>query len=108
MKLEEEKEKFDYIDVDKIMDKVLKDKNIDVQKLISNIGKSNIKEINNNNNKNNNIKYNSNIINRLNKIDITDNLLREKNKGKIIDLLLYSQMPDDIKIHRKKFKKIKF
>ena len=103
MKLEEEKEKFDYIDVDKIMDNVLKDKNIDVQKLISDIGKSNIKDINNN--KTNNISNNSNKINRLNKIDITDNLLRETNKGKIIDLLLYSQMPDDTKVHRKNLKR---
>ncbi len=103
LKLEAEKEKFSYINVDKIMDNVLKNKDKDVHNIVLNMGKVNSGYNTNKENSINNI----NKINKVNKIDITNDLVNETNKGKVIDLLLYSQMPDDDKIHRKKIKRSK-
>ena len=92
-KLEEEKEKFSYIDIDKVVDSILKNKDEDVHSIVLNIGKTNTK---------------GKIINSIkNKNDITQDLLKEKNKGRVIDLLLYSQMPGDDKVYRKKIKRSK-
>ena len=121
MKLEAEKEKCAYINVDKIMDNILKNSDEDIHNIVKNLGKNKNTEYNDNNdnidnidNKNNkNIKNNKSNKNKLNKnnyrnkIDATKDLMNETNKRRVIDLLLYSSMPDDEKIYRKKKKRAK-
>ena len=121
MKLEAEKEKCAYINVDKIMDNILKNSDEDIHNIVKNLGKNKNTEYNDNNdnidnidNKNNkNIKNNKSNKNKLNKnnyrnkIDATKDLMNETNKRRVIDLLLYSSMPNDEKIYRKKKKRAK-
>ena len=99
MKLEAEKEKYAYINVDKIMDVILKKKDEDIHTIALNLGKI----------KNEKNKYKDKILrnNKISKIDITNDISKETNKGRIIDLLLYSQLPDDDKKYRKKMKRSK-
>ena len=111
MKLEAEKEKHSYINVDRVMENILKKNDEDVHNIVLNLGKdeNNYKDDkdynkDNKDNKNNNYKFYSN---KLNKVDITNDLIKETNKGRVIDLLLYSKMPDDEKVYRKKLKRSK-
>ena len=170
-KLEAEKEKYSYIDVDKYVDNVMKNKNEEeIHKIISNIGKHN--EANENNKaedsnindkvgknnadihrdqgndsgggriENNVIKGSSGGVDDKNKdkkdiidkkdikekkdikdkkgkigkigkkgishkINATNELINETNKDKIIDLLLYSHLPYDEKVYRKRLKRSK-
>ena len=100
MKLETEKEKYAYINVDKIMDDVLKKKDVDIHSIVLNLGKI----------KNEKNKYKDKILrnNKISsKIDITKDIAKETNKDRIIDLLLYSQLPDDDKKYRKIMKRSK-
>ena len=94
MKLDAEKEKYEFINVDKVMDNVLKNKEEDIHDIVLNIGKTNNVD---------NIYKNK----KISKIDATNDLIHETNKGRVIDLLLYSQMPYDEKIYRKKMHRSK-
>ena len=98
-KLEIEKEKNSYIDVDKIMKNALSKKDKDLHQLVLNIGKENDKDIISNKNRN------ISIDDKAKKKDATNELKNEKNKGKMIELLLYSHMPGDTKVYRKKIKR---
>ena len=94
-KLEMQKEKYTYINVDKIMEKVLTNKKEkDLHKAVFNLGK-NIEEVNND------------IKRKQVKLDVTKELIDERNPENIIDLLLYSQLPEDTKTIRKKVKRSK-
>ena len=95
MKLEAEKEKYDYINVDKVIDNILKNKDEDIHDIVLNcIGKTNITNLDN-------IYKNK----KFNKVDVTNDLIHETDKEKVIDLLLNSQMPYDDKTRIKKIKR---
>ena len=94
-KLEIQKEKYAYINVDKIMEKVLTNKKQkDLHKAVFNLGKD-IEEANND------------IKRKKVKLDVTNELLNERNPENIVDLLLYSKLPEDTKTVRKKIKRSK-
>ena len=94
-KLEIQKEKYKYLDVDKIMKKVLKNKDDkDIHDMALNLGDE-INEINKR-------KKNEKII-----VDVTNNLINEQNPENIVDLLLYSQLPGETKPNRKQIKRSK-
>ena len=99
MKLEAEKEKYAYINVDKIMDDILTKKDKDAHNIILNLGKIDNDNINN---KNKILKKS-----KINKVDITNDITNETNKDRIIDLLLYSKLPEDNKRYRKQLKRSK-
>ena len=94
-KLEIQKEKYSYLDVDKIMDKMLSNKNRkDLHNMIANFGteKDEIAKI------------------RKRKIvqkDVTRDLMHETNPNTIVDLILYSRLPEETKANSKKIKRSK-
>ena len=95
-KLEQQKEKFNYINVDKVMDKVLRFsiKEKEMHNMILNIGK-------------NEPSLEKETIRKSVNIDVTNNLKKETKNESIIDLLLYSKLPDDLVSHKKKLKRSK-
>ena len=94
-KLEVQKEKYSYINVDKIMKQVLTNKKEkDLHKAVFNIGKK--MEV-----------VNDDIKRKKVKLDVTRELINERNPENIIDLLLYSQLPEDTKTIMKKVKRSK-
>ena len=94
-KLEIQKEKYKYLDVDKIMKKVLKNKDDkDIHDMALNLGDE-VNEINKR-------KKNEKKI-----VDVTNDLINEQNPENIVDLLLYSQLPGETKPNRKQIKRSK-
>jgi hypothetical protein len=94
-KLEVQKEKYSYINVDKIMKQVLTNKKEkDLHKAVFNLGKK--MEV-----------VNDDIKRKKVKLDVTRELINERNPENIIDLLLYSQLPEDTKTIMKKVKRSK-
>ena len=94
-KLEVEKEKHGYLNVDQIYKRVMnmkKDNN--VHNLIANFGEGMTK-------------LNEKVIQKNNKVDVTNDLIKEKNNKNIIKILLYSHLPEDNIAIRKKLKRSK-
>ena len=94
-KLELQKEKYSYLDVDKIMDKMLSNKDgKDLHNMIVNLGteKDEIAKM-----------RKQKIIQK----DVTRDLMHETNPDTIVDLILYSRLPEETKANRKKIKRSK-
>ena len=94
-KLELEKEKYSYINVDKIMNKMLNEnKEKDIHNIVLNLGKEKDELIQKRKK-------------RSVKVDVTKDLMNESNPDSIIDLLLYSRLPEDVIPIKKKMKRTK-
>ena len=94
-KLEIEKEKYSYLNVDKLMDKMLNvKKEKELHDLVLNLGKEKDEIIKKRKRKSINV-------------DVTKELKNELNPNAIIDLLLYSKLPEETKANRKKMKRTK-
>ena len=94
-KLELEKDKYSYINVDKIMEKMVQGKNDkDWHNIVLNLG------IDPEENKKMGKR-------KINIIDVTKDLMRETNPDTIADLLIYSRLPEDSKDNRRQIKRSK-
>ena len=94
-KLELEKDKYSFINVDKIMDRMIQGKNDkDLHNMVLNLGMEpeEIKKLGKR---------------KINRVDVTKDLMKETNPDTIVDLLIYSRLPDDTKDNRKKIKRSK-
>ena len=94
-KLELEKDKYSFINVDKIMDRMIQGKNDkDLHNMVLNLGMEpeEIKKLGKR---------------KINRVDVTKDLMKETNPDTIVDLLIYSRLTDDTKDNRKKIKRSK-
>ena len=92
-KLELEKDKYSFINVDKIMDRMIQGKNDkDLHNMVLNLGMEpeEIKKLGKR---------------KINRVDVTKDLMKGTNPDTIVDLLIYSRLPDDTKDNRKKIKR---
>ena len=94
-KLEQEKEKYAFLNIEQIYKNVINSKKApEIQNLILNFGKDN-----------KNIEQK--MAKKDKKVDVTNDLIKEKNANKIIKMLLYSKLPEDDITIKKKIKRTK-
>ena len=94
-KLELEKEKYSFLNVEQIYKRAVNMKrDSNIHNLIANFGEGMTK-------------LNEKVTQKNNKVDVTNDLIKEKNNKNIINMLLYSQLPEDTIAIRKKLKRSK-